>query len=211
MVVDRQRGPAPSAAEAGDDTELAGRVRDGDAGALEELYARHGSACYGLARRIVVDAALAQDVVQEVFLALWHRTSHDPARGAVRTWLLTITHHKSVDAVRREERRNSRQTTLDVLDAATDDSPGPQAEAMARLRADEVRGALAGLPDEQRQAVLLAYYGGYTQREISAMTGVPLGTVKTRTLAAMRKLRDALPGTPESIPESSAHDPGRSA
>ena len=211
MVVDRERGPAPDAGEAADDAELAGRVKDGDAGALKELYARHGSACYGLARRIVVDATLAQDVVQEVFLALWHRSSHDPSRGAVRTWLLTITHHKSVDAVRREERRNSRQTTLDALDAVHDDAPGPHAEAMARLRAAEVRNALADLPDEQRQAVLLAYYGGYTQREISAMTGVPLGTVKTRTLAALRKLRNALPGMPESLPESQAHDPGRSA
>lgn len=201
-AVKRESGPgAPGAPVDGStavaDDVLAARVAAGDDAALETLYGRHGAACYGLARRIVVDATLAQDVVQEVFLAFWRRNTFDPQRGSVSTWLLTITHHKAVDAVRREDRRHSRQTTLEALDSSGAAEPEPLEQVRARLRADEVRAAMSRLPAEQREALLLAYYGGYTQREISAMTGVPLGTIKTRTMAALRKLRDSLPDMPE--------------
>ncbi len=189
----------PPAAD--DDDRLAARVADGDAAALEALYDRYGRRCYGLARRIVVDAQLAQDVVQEVFLALWRRGQHDPGRGTVATWLLSITHHRAVDHVRREERRRMHATSLDELRGASDRGPAPEELAWNSLRGDQVRAAMVQLPAEQREVLLLAYYGGYTQTEIASMSGVPLGTVKTRTLAALRKLGHALPGL---APEGSA-------
>lgn len=175
-----------------EDAELAAAVRGGDAGALHVLYERHGARCYGLARRILVDPNLAQDAVQEAFLALWRQTGFDSSRGSVATWLLTITHHKSVDLVRREERRRARSGDVEELNGRPSADPGPDEEASRLLEAERVRGAVSALPAEQREVLLLAYYGGYTQAEIASMTGQPLGTVKSRTVAAMRKLQDAL-------------------
>jgi RNA polymerase sigma-70 factor (ECF subfamily) len=187
------RPASPSDPSVAGDDDLAARTAGGDASALEELYHRYGGRCYGLARRIVVDAQLAQDVVQDVFLALWRRGQHDPARGTVATWLLSITHHRAVDHVRKEERRRLHGASLDELDAASDPGPTPEDLAWRSVRGDRVRTAMADLPAEQREVLLLAYYGGYTQNEIASISGVPLGTVKTRTLAALRKLGKALP------------------
>lgn len=177
-----------------EDALLIERVTRGDEAALEVLYERYGGACYRLARRIVVDPHLAEDVIQQVFLALWQGTGYDPARGAVSTWLLTITHHKSVDLLRRDKGRRQRlagdQELLEI--AAT--GPGPDDQAWAQLRAERTRAALRDLPPEQREVLLLAYYGGYTQTEIGEMTGIPLGTVKSRTFQAMKKLRALLAG-----------------
>jgi len=167
-------------------------VAAGDEAALEVLYQRYGGACYRLARRLIGDNHLAEDVVQQVFLALWQRNGYDPARGAVSTWLLSITHHKSVDQLRRDKGRRHRlagdQELLEI--AAT--GPGPADAAWAQLRAERTRDALRDLPSEQREVLLLAYYGGYTQREIADITGLPLGTVKSRTSQAMRRLRGLL-------------------
>jgi len=175
-----------------EDGELIRRLAAGDEAALEVIYERYGRPCYALARRILNDPQLAEDVVQQVFLALWQGTGYDPSRGAVSTWLLSVTHHKAVDAVRRESTRRRRlsedQVMLDLVAAG----PGPDDEAWATLRAERTREALRTLPAEQREVLLVAYYGGYTQREIAEMTGVPLGTVKSRTLAALRKLREEL-------------------
>jgi RNA polymerase sigma-70 factor (ECF subfamily) len=179
-----------------EDAALLARVGDGDEAAIEALYNRYGRSCFGLARRILDDAQLAEDVVQQVFLALWKGTGYDPARGAVSTWLLSMTHHKAVDSLRRESTRRKRlagEQTLMELEAS---GPGPEDEAWARMRAERTRDALRLLPAEQREVVLLAYYGGYTQREIADMTGLPLGTVKSRTLTAMRRMRDQLSGEP---------------
>jgi RNA polymerase sigma factor (sigma-70 family) len=177
-----------------EDAALLARVGDGDEAAIEGLYQRYGGACFGLARRILDDAQLAEDVVQQVFLALWKGTGYDPARGAVSTWLLSMTHHKAVDSVRREGARRRRlagEQAMLELEAA---GPGPDEVAWSRLRAELTRDALRQLPAEQREVLLLAYYGGYTQREIADMTGLPLGTVKSRTLTAMRRLRERLSG-----------------
>jgi RNA polymerase sigma factor (sigma-70 family) len=177
-----------------EDAALLARVGDGDETAIEGLYQRYGGACFGLARRILDDAQLAEDVVQQVFLALWKGTGYDPARGAVSTWLLSMTHHKAVDSVRREGARRRRlagEQAMLELEAA---GPGPDEVAWSRLRAELTRDALRQLPAEQREVLLLAYYGGYTQREIADMTGLPLGTVKSRTLTAMRRLRERLSG-----------------
>jgi len=177
-----------------DDAALIARVNAGDEAAIEALYARYGGSCFGLARRILDDAQLAEDVVQQVFLALWKGTGYDPKRGAVSTWLMSMTHHKAVDSLRRESTRRKRLAGEQALLELQALGPGPEDEAWLRLRAERTRDALRLLPAEHREVLLLAYYGGYTQREIADLTGLPLGTVKSRTLAAMRRLREELSG-----------------
>lgn len=175
-----------------EDKVLVQRLAEGDEAAVEALYERYGRPCFTLARRILDDAQLAEDVVQQVFLALWQGSGYDPQRGAVGTWLLSITHHKAVDAVRRQNKHRKRQAAEQVLVELAGTGPGPDEQAWAAMRAQRTRDGLRALPAEQREVLLLAYYGGYTQREIAEMTGLALGTVKSRTLAAMRKLRDEL-------------------
>jgi RNA polymerase sigma-70 factor, ECF subfamily len=182
-----------AAYETYDDAGLGLLIASHDPAALEELYDRHGGACYGLARRVVADEQLAQDVVQEVFLAIWRgAATYDGSRGTLSTWLYALTHHKSVDAVRRAQRHSGRRASEDALLSEADPSPGVDEQALASVRRDQVRAALADLPEPQRRALMLAYFGGYSQSEIAAMTGIPLGTVKTRTLAALRRLRSVL-------------------
>ena len=141
----------------------------------------------------------AEEVVQEVFLALWRDPAkYDPARGGFPSWLLATTHHKAVDAVRREEAVRRRRVALaedaDRYTSAASDLPPVEDAAWAGLRGERVRQALGSLPAVQREALVLAYYAGYTQREIAERTNTPLGTVKTRMLAGMRRLRDLLDG-----------------
>jgi RNA polymerase sigma-70 factor, ECF subfamily len=175
------------------DAELVALVAERDGGALEALYDRYGKASYSLARRILGDETLTQDVVQEVFLALWRDASRfDARRGTVATYLLSLTHHRAVDVVRREESVRRRRAAEEAVTFEADLSADVQGEVETRDRRQRVRRALGGLPESQRQALALAYFGGYTQREVAALTGVPLGTVKTRMAAGMRKLRDAL-------------------
>lgn len=177
--------------DAFEDAALAALVGEGDGAALSTLYARYGRVAYALSRRILGDDGLAQDVVQEVFLTVWRDAArYDATRGSFSTWLLTLTHHKSVDSVRREENLR-RRAPAEVLDLTT---PEPDEEVWTALRRDRVRTALAALPDPQREALGLAYFGGYTQQEIARLTDTPLGTVKTRMLLGMRRLRDALEG-----------------
>jgi RNA polymerase sigma-70 factor (ECF subfamily) len=183
----------PSAHDGLDDRALVARVTEGDGGALEALYGRYGSACYGLARRILSDAQLAQDVVQEVFLTVW-RDAHrfDGGRGGFSSWLLAMTHHKAVDAVRREENHRKRRTSAELLEERPADHPQVDDEVWTGIRRERVRSALHTPPTAQREALVLAYFGGYTQREIAGLTDTPLGTVKTRMLMGMRRLKDGL-------------------
>ena len=175
------------------DGELVELVARRDAGALEALYERYGRAAYSLARRILTEETLAQDVVQEVFLSLWRDARRfDAGRGTVATYLLSMTHHRAVDVVRREENLRRWRTSDEGLNLAPDPKARVEDEVEASERRAEVRAALKELPDAQREALLLAYFGGYTQREVAALVGVPLGTVKTRMAAGMRKLRAAL-------------------
>ena len=176
--------------------ELVRRVGAGDARALEQLYDRYARPAYSLARRVTGDPAFAEEVVQEVFLAVWRQPERfQPSRGGFASWLLAAVHHKSVDAVRREEAVRRRALALQAvggLDAS--DPPTDRTEDVVeeRLRGERVRQALRKLPDSQREALTLAYYGGYTQREIASLTRTPLGTVKTRMHRAMHQLRTAL-------------------
>jgi RNA polymerase sigma factor (sigma-70 family) len=190
------RTPAdPSMAEGSSDVELVGRLSNADGTALSQLYQRFGRPCYSLARRICADEGLAEDVVQEVFLTLWRDpTRFDPSRGGFATWLLTLIHHKAVDAVRRES--TIRRRTVAAPEAGEDWSPTPvpgaDQAALARVAAGQVREALHRLPVDQRQVLALAYFGGHTQREIAVLTGVPLGTVKSRMFTAVQRLRSLL-------------------
>ncbi len=176
-----------------EDPALVALVTEGDAGALEELYDRYGVAAFSLARRILGEGQMAEDVVQEVFLTLW-RDAHryDVTRGKVSAYLLTMTHHKAVDAVRREETLRKRRSPVEALEFTQSVGPAVAEEVWATLRGERVRRALNELPLVQRDALALSYFGGYTQREIAQLTSTPLGTVKTRMLAGMRRLRDAL-------------------
>ena len=201
--VDSDGVTRPSAVE---DAELLARVGTGDETAIELVYQRYGAACFGLARRILNDASLAEDVVQQVFLALWQGHGYNPARGAVSTWLLSITHHKAVDALRREGRRRRLSSDETLAELATT-SPGPDDEAWRLLRAERTRAALRALPAEHREVLLLAYYGGYTQREIADLTGLPLGTVKSRTLAAMNRLRVELSAVDDTVDDDARQAP----
>jgi RNA polymerase sigma-70 factor (ECF subfamily) len=178
-----------------EDAALLGRVAEGDEAALEALYSRYGRACFALARRILDDVHLAEDVVQQVFTALWKGSGYDVRRGAVSTWLMSVTHHKAIDVLRREAPRRKKLAPEQALLEVAAAGPGPDDEAWMRLRAERTREALKTLPAEQREVVLLAYYGGYTQSEIADLTGLPLGTVKSRTLTALRRLRSALEGS----------------
>ncbi|MGI8696880.1 MAG: sigma-70 family RNA polymerase sigma factor [Mycobacteriales bacterium] len=180
----------------GDDA-IMRRVRDGESAALGELYDRYARPCFALARRILTDSGLAEDVVQEVFLAVWRRPDRfDPSRGSFASWLLAATHHKAVDSVRREETRRRRRSSTNVDDerlvATPTDTPPVEDQVWATLRGERVRAALDQLPRPQRDALMLAYFGGYTQREVAEMTETPLGTVKTRMFAGLRRLRDLL-------------------
>ena len=176
-----------------EDSALVALVCEGDAAGLEALYTRYGRAAYALARRILNEERLAEDVVQEVFLTVWRDAGKfDGSRGSFSSWLLTMTHHKAVDSVRREENLRKRRTTADALEFEPSDDKGPEDEIWTTLRRERVREALAGLPTAQREALGLAYFGGYTQREIAQLTGTPLGTVKTRMLAGMRRMKDQL-------------------
>ena len=175
------------------DSQLVELVAQRDAGALEALYDRYGRAAYSLARRILTEETLAQDVVQEVFLSLWRDARRfDAGRGTVATYLLSMTHHRAVDVVRREEKLRRWRTSDEGLELEPDPKARVEDEVEASERRAEVRSALAELPAAQREALLLAYFGGYTQREVAVLVGVPLGTVKTRMAAGMRKMKEAL-------------------
>jgi RNA polymerase sigma factor (sigma-70 family) len=176
------------------DSHLVALVAEGDATALETLYDRYGMAAYSLALRILTDQGLAEDVVREVFLSLWREARRfDPARGTVATYLLSATHHRAVDVVRREENLRRRHGPEEVLAPAPDQPSGLDDEVeVGGLIRSQIRAALGALPEPQREALMLAYVGGYTQREIASLVGVPLGTVKTRIAAGMRRLKDEL-------------------
>lgn len=187
--------PSPTRRRDPADELLVRRIVDGDQAALGEIYDRYGRPAYSLARRICSDDGIAEDVVQEVFLAFWRDpTRFDPARGSFGTWLLTLVHHKSVDAVRRESaiRRRTVPAAEDGEEWSAPPGPGADQAALGAVVGGQVREALNKLPAEQRQALALAYYGGYTQHEVAKITGVPLGTVKSRMFTGVQRLRGLL-------------------
>ena len=170
--------------------------------ALAELYDRYGRVAYGLALRILRDSSLAEDAVQEAFLAVWRTArSFRAERGKPSTWILTIVHRRAVDLVRREERR--RTPTPEAIGDGDVTAPATEEEAVLRERRLAVQEALRQLPQEQREALELAYYGGLTQSELADQLSVPLGTIKSRMFAGLRRLGDLLAEAglePEPVP-----------
>jgi RNA polymerase sigma-70 factor, ECF subfamily len=168
------------------DEQLVEAVAQADEDALGELYDRFGKIAYGLAYKILQDAALAEDAVQEAFLQIWRGAgSYRPERAKASTWLLTFVHRRAVDLVRREERRR----TIPVEPLPEPPGSGLDEEVVVRSRADVVRDALRRLPPEQREAIELAYYGGLTQSELAARLDQPLGTIKSRMFTGLQRLR----------------------
>jgi RNA polymerase sigma-70 factor (ECF subfamily) len=185
----RPRTSAEAAAEA----DLVRRMAAGDERAVGVLFDRYAAKLLALAQRILDSPAEAEEVLQEAFLQAWHRAAgYDPARASVGTWLVLITRSRAIDRLR------SRRIAERSADAARHEDPvAHESPRAVRLVLDEerrrrVETALAALPGEQREVLDLAYYQGLTQSEIAVATGTPLGTVKTRTLLAMKKLREAL-------------------
>jgi len=175
------------------DEALVALVARADDSALAELYDRVGRVAYGLALRILRDERLAEDAVQEGMLSVWRTAASFRAdRAKASTWVLTLVHRRAVDLVRREERRRA-----DALDETTERSipePGGSAEDVAWLgfERDRVQQALRLLPDTQREALELAYYGGFSQSELADRLGLPLGTIKSRMFAGLARLRELL-------------------
>jgi RNA polymerase sigma-70 factor (ECF subfamily) len=175
------------------DSALLRLVQSGDDAALATLYDRHAGAAYGLALRITGDAGSAEDAVQEAFISMWKQAPRfDPERGQVRSWLLTIVHHKSIDAVRRRSNRPERQLPEGADEFLEATRGGPEDAAVWALEAEAVRNAMRRIPEEQRLTVEMAYFRGMTHVEIAAEMGVPLGTVKSRLRIAMEKMREYL-------------------
>ena len=190
-----QRGQVGARGSDPADVQIIQRIVAGDQRALGELYDRWCKQAFSLARRVCADEGLAEDVVQEVFIAFWREPARfDPARGAFGSWLLTLVHHKAVDAVRRESaiRRRTVPAAEDGEEWSVAPGPGADQAALGAVVAGQVRDALGRLPNEQREALALAYYGGYTQREVATLTGVPLGTVKSRMFTGVQRLRSVL-------------------
>jgi RNA polymerase sigma-70 factor (ECF subfamily) len=181
------------------DEELMQRLAYRDLRAFRALYDRYGRLVYSATYRVLRDAHLAEDMVQEVFLRLWRKPdSYAPSRGRFATWLTSVSRNRAVDEVRSRNRRYRHETASPEeqereVPATEADDPALTAEMADQRRL--ILAALANLPDEQRSTIELAYFGGYTQQEIAQMLDQPLGTVKTRIRLGMQKLRAAL--TPE--------------
>jgi len=183
----RGAGLSTSMASA-EELRLVARIATGDEAALRQLYARYGSLVYSIAVRVTGDRCAAEDVAQQVFIRVWERPAgFDPERGSLRTWLATLAHSRAVDHVRREQachRREQRQlpgAPSDVEEVATSSAV-----------AERVGRAVDALPDDQRVAVLLAYYDARTYREVAAELDIPEGTAKSRLRLGLRRIARCL-------------------
>jgi RNA polymerase sigma-70 factor (ECF subfamily) len=178
-----------------DDEALVRRVRERDADAFARLYDRHADLVYSVALRVLADPALAEDTAQEVFLRLWRTPeAYDPARGRFVSWLVSVARNRAVDEVRLRGRRRLREVGEYANPEDPPDGRAEDPQLAVQVQADRlaVRRALLTLPEEQRTALELAYFSGLTQQEIAERLQQPLGTIKTRTRLALKKLRQAL-------------------
>jgi RNA polymerase sigma factor (sigma-70 family) len=171
------------------DEALVALVARSDDDAFAALYDRYDRLAYGLARRVVRDNALAEDAVQDAFLTIWRTAARfSSERAPARVWIMTLVHRRAVDLVRHHERRRTEQlpTVEETGGAGADES------VWLRLERDRVRGALHQLPDQQREAIELAYFGGFSQSELAEKLGQPLGTIKSRMFSGLARLRELL-------------------
>lgn len=181
------------------DAELMARVARRERDALEVLYDRHAAAALGFAMRILEDRAQCEEAVQEAFWRVWKRAgTYDARRAQFATWLFTIVHHLAIDELRRQRSRPARVELdrtgedEDRLMELASDEPGVPEQAWANLQGEQVRAALAQLPEAQHTVVRMAYFEGLTHREIAARLGEPLGTVHTRARLALGRLKELL-------------------
>lgn len=176
------------------DRAVLARIATGELNALDELYERYKTMAYSIAYRITNDASLAEDVVQDAFLGAWRNAErYVTGRGSVKTWLLSIVHHRAIDAIRRR-RPTTELPEQEAVPPPQFQVPDVWSEVSASLDADTVRRALAVLSDVQREAIELAYFGGLTQVEVAERTGTPLGTVKSRMRLGLLAMRRVLTG-----------------
>ncbi|HEX8231481.1 MAG TPA: sigma-70 family RNA polymerase sigma factor [Chloroflexia bacterium] len=178
------------------DDQLVSRIAGGDAAALETLYDRYVRQCFGLALRMVSEPGLAEEVVQEVFLKLWSRPdSYSSHKGAFVSWLLSLVHHRCVDELRKRSRTEvalDNDEPLSVINTKPDPQPDPSEQVWVMEQQRVVRQALIELPENQRQVLELAYFGGFSQSQIAEQLSQPLGTVKTRMRMGLQNLRQLL-------------------
>jgi RNA polymerase sigma factor (sigma-70 family) len=171
---------------------LVALVARGDHAALAALYDRVGRTAFGLALRVLRDDRLAEDAVQEAFLTVWRTAAAFSAeRAKATTWILTLVHRRAVDLVRREQRRRT-EPLADTEGSEEAASPSAEDAAWLQFERERVQNALRKLPDTQREAIELAYYGGFTQSELAERLGEPLGTIKSRMFAGLARLRELL-------------------
>lgn len=184
---------AGSPAGAGPDlAALLQRSARGDRAAFAELYEASAARVHGLALRVVRDPAQAEEVTQEAFLEIWRTASrYDPSRGSAVSWLLTIAHRKAVDRVRSAEAAGRRESTYHHQNQTVEVDTTVEA-ATASLEARRVRAALQALTPVQREAIELAYFGGYTHTEVASLLDLPVGTAKTRIRDGLIRLRDTI-------------------
>jgi len=178
-----------------DDTELMLRMARREIGALRELYARHGRLVYGLALRIIADPETAEEICQDVFLRAWEKAdTYRREKAQVRTWLARIARNRSIDVLRRRGSQDSRARDAweELKSAATESGVDPAAPVETGEARQRVLRAVRSLPPEQRETLSLAFFEGWTHRQIAEATGEPLGTVKSRIRAAMARLRELL-------------------
>jgi RNA polymerase sigma factor (sigma-70 family) len=176
-----------------DDHDLLTACAEGDEQALGSLYDRFGKVAYRLALGVVRDAALAEDAVQEAFLAVWRQAaSFDRSRGKPSTWILTLVHRRAVDLVRSQARFNALPDQLEVMAPRAVVTESTDDDVALREARSDVQAALATLSRAEREVLDLAYWCGLTQSEIATALGIPPGTVKSRTFSALARLREAL-------------------
>jgi len=185
------RGPDLDAGPAALD-DLLHRVARGDGAAFELLYDRVAGSVYGVIRRVLRDPAQSEEVAQEVLVEVWRTaTRFDPDKGGASTWVLTMAHRRAIDRVRSAQAAHDREERVAHRDhVPAFDEVAEQVET--RLEQEQVRRCLGNLTELQRESVTLAYYGGYTYREVGELLDVPLGTVKTRLRDGLIRLRDCM-------------------
>jgi RNA polymerase sigma factor (sigma-70 family) len=198
LATDRRTPPVVVDLTESRDRDLVSRIARGDEEAFRGLFRRYAPTAASIARRIVRQPFLAEEIVQEAFLAVWRNPDgYDQQRGSVKSWLMGMVHHRAVDLVRREESQRRRAEDAQAADAVIelqDVAESVVEELGVPEERKAVRAALGELPAEQQQVLELMYFGGLSQSKIAERLGLPLGTVKSRTLLGMRRLRTALGG-----------------